>query len=120
MCILDSLRGSSVKIGTMQRRLAWPLRKDHTHKVIYIYIYITLSLYTYIYIHNYVYIYIYAYVYIYIYIHIEEELLYVFGCMCCMGFMSFICLCVSLYVFYVFRCMSFVVCLCVCFMGAWA
>ena len=41
----DSLRGSSVKIGTMQRRLAWPLRKDDTHKSrsvkkeIYIYIY---------------------------------------------------------------------------------
>ena len=30
--ILDSLRGSSVKIGTIQRRLAWPLRKDDTHK----------------------------------------------------------------------------------------
>ena len=29
---LDSLRGSSVKIGTMQRKLAWPLRKDDTHK----------------------------------------------------------------------------------------
>ena len=28
----DSLRGSSEKIGTMQRRLAWPLRKDDTHK----------------------------------------------------------------------------------------
>ena len=28
----DSLRGSSVNIGTMQRRLAWPLRKDDTHK----------------------------------------------------------------------------------------
>ena len=28
----DSLRGPSVKIGTMQRRLAWPLRKDDTHK----------------------------------------------------------------------------------------
>ena len=27
----DSLRGSSVKIGTMQRILAWPLRKDDTH-----------------------------------------------------------------------------------------
>ena len=27
----DSLRGSSVNIGTMQRRLAWPLRKDDTH-----------------------------------------------------------------------------------------
>ena len=24
--------GSSVKIGTIQRRLAWPLRKDDTHK----------------------------------------------------------------------------------------
>ena len=30
--IPDSLRGSSVKIGTIQRRLAWPLRKDDTHK----------------------------------------------------------------------------------------
>ena len=29
---LDSLRGSSVKVGTIQRRLAWPLRKDDTHK----------------------------------------------------------------------------------------
>ena len=28
---LDSLRGSSVKIGTIQRKLAWPLRKDDTH-----------------------------------------------------------------------------------------
>ena len=28
----DSLRGSSVRIGTIQRRLAWPLRKDDTHK----------------------------------------------------------------------------------------
>ena len=34
--LTDSLRGSSVKIGTTQRRLArglaWPLRKDDTHK----------------------------------------------------------------------------------------
>ena len=30
--IMDSLRGSSDKIGTTQRRLAWPLRKDDTHK----------------------------------------------------------------------------------------
>ena len=30
--LLDSLRGSSVEIGTIQRRLAWPLRKDDTHK----------------------------------------------------------------------------------------
>ena len=29
---MDSLRGSSVKIGTIQRILAWPLRKDDTHK----------------------------------------------------------------------------------------
>ena len=29
---LDSLRGSSVEIGTIQRRLAWPLRKDDAHK----------------------------------------------------------------------------------------
>ena len=32
LLLLDSLRGSSVKIGTIQRRLAWPLRKDDTHK----------------------------------------------------------------------------------------
>ena len=31
LALLDSLRGSSVKIGTIQRRLAWPLRKDDTH-----------------------------------------------------------------------------------------
>ena len=30
--IPDSLRGSSDKIGTIQRRLAWPLRRDDTHK----------------------------------------------------------------------------------------
>ena len=30
--IKDSLRGSSVKIGTIQRILALPLRKDDTHK----------------------------------------------------------------------------------------
>ena len=29
---VDSLRGTSVEIGTIQRRLAWPLRKDDTHK----------------------------------------------------------------------------------------
>ena len=29
---VDSIWGSSVKIGKMQRRLAWPLRKDDTHK----------------------------------------------------------------------------------------
>ena len=29
--LVDSFRGSSVKIGTIQRRLAWPLRKDDTH-----------------------------------------------------------------------------------------
>ena len=28
----EPLRGASVKIGTIQRRLAWPLRKDDTHK----------------------------------------------------------------------------------------
>ena len=33
-CPLDSFRGSSVKIGTIQRRLAWPLRKDDAHKSI--------------------------------------------------------------------------------------
>ena len=36
ICIIlpcsDSLRGSSVKIGAMQRRLAWPPRKDGTRK----------------------------------------------------------------------------------------
>ena len=30
--LTGSLRGSSVKFGTIQRRLAWPLRKDDTHK----------------------------------------------------------------------------------------
>jgi hypothetical protein len=30
--LLDPLRRSSVKIGTIQRRLAWPLRKDDTQK----------------------------------------------------------------------------------------
>ena len=29
---LEPLRRASVKIGTIQRRLAWPLRKDDTHK----------------------------------------------------------------------------------------
>ena len=29
---MDSFRGTSVKIGTIQKRLAWPLRKDDTHK----------------------------------------------------------------------------------------
>ena len=28
---MEALRGSSVKIGTIQRRLAWPLCKDDTH-----------------------------------------------------------------------------------------
>jgi len=28
---LNSLRGSSVKVGMIQRILAWPLRKDDTH-----------------------------------------------------------------------------------------
>ena len=28
---LDSLRGSSAKLETIQRRVAWPLRKDDTH-----------------------------------------------------------------------------------------
>ena len=31
--------GSSVKIGTIQRRLAWPLRKDDTHKSSSVYIF---------------------------------------------------------------------------------
>ena len=30
---VDSLRGSSVNIGTVQRVLAWPLRKDDTRKL---------------------------------------------------------------------------------------
>ena len=30
--LLDSLPRSSVNIGTIQRRLAWPLRKDDTHR----------------------------------------------------------------------------------------
>jgi len=32
LCLLDSLRGSSVKLGTIQRRLAWPLLKNDTHE----------------------------------------------------------------------------------------
>ena len=33
LCLnMDSLRRSSVKNGTIQIRLAWPLRKDDTHK----------------------------------------------------------------------------------------
>ena len=48
---LDSLRGSSVKIGTIQRILAWPLRKDDAHKSrsvnnIYIYIYVYTHMHT--------------------------------------------------------------------------
>ena len=31
ICSTDSLRESSVKIGTIHRRLAWPLRKDDIH-----------------------------------------------------------------------------------------
>ena len=31
--LMDSLRGSSVKVGTIQRRLAWPLRKDDPHEL---------------------------------------------------------------------------------------
>ena len=31
MIYREPLRGSSVKIGTIQRRLAWPLRKDDAH-----------------------------------------------------------------------------------------
>ena len=55
---LDSLRGSSVKIGTIQRRLAWPLRKEGFHIYIYIYIYIYIS-----YVHIYIYIYIHIHIY---------------------------------------------------------
>ena len=32
MHAVDSLRGCSVKLGTIQRTLAWPSRKDDTHK----------------------------------------------------------------------------------------
>ena len=96
---LDSLRGSSVKIGTIQRRLAWPLRKDDTHKsrsvnkcntilhhIIILYpispeegcIYYIIAYYTILYsiVSYYIitlYIYIYTYIiisYIYIYIYI--------------------------------------------------
>ena len=77
---MDSLRGSSVKIGTIQRRLAWPLRKDDTHKsrsvnnYIYIYIYVCTHMYVcmyvcILYIHIYIYIYIHIYIYIYIYMY---------------------------------------------------
>ena len=30
---MDSLRGASVKLGTIQRRLARALRKDDTHNI---------------------------------------------------------------------------------------
>ena len=51
MQLEDSLRGSSVKIAAMQRRLGRPLRKDDTHTsrsvyVIYIYIYMYTHTYT--------------------------------------------------------------------------
>ena len=63
---MDSFRGASVKIGKIQRRLAWPLRKDDTHKsrsantcltlITRIYIYIERErekhIYIYIYIHT--------------------------------------------------------------------
>ena len=35
-----SLRGSSVNVGTIQRRLAWPLRKDDTHTSRSLHIYV--------------------------------------------------------------------------------
>ena len=99
----DSLRGSSVRVGTMQRRLAWPLRKDDTHKSKSDDFYkslrvlakkikaeqgaaragillasfsarLSLSIYIYIYV-IYIYIYIerYTYMCIYIYIYRERE-----------------------------------------------
>ena len=37
--IYERCDGSSVKIGTIQRRLAWPLRKADTHKARHIYTY---------------------------------------------------------------------------------
>ena len=41
--LLDSLRRSSAKIGTIQRRLAWPLRKDDTHTNREVYLFFALS-----------------------------------------------------------------------------
>ena len=32
MTVIINITGTSDKIGTIQRRLAWPLRKDDTHK----------------------------------------------------------------------------------------
>ena len=58
----DSLRGSSVQVGTKQRRLAWPLRKDGTYTSRSVYIYM------YIYIYTHISIYLCVYIYIYIYI----------------------------------------------------
>ena len=80
----DSLRGSSVKIGTTQRILARPLRKDDTHESrsvnknthnnnIYIYIYICIYppyMYMCVYISLSLYIYIYIYIYICTHIYI--------------------------------------------------
>ena len=94
---LDSLRGSSVRIGTILRRLAWPLRKDDKHKSrLYhlslhagaptrlqprrrqdaaaaaagTYMYVCMYVYIYIYICICIYIYIYTHTCIHIYIYI--------------------------------------------------
>ena len=61
----DGLRGSSVKYGTIQGRLAWPLRKDDTHTSRSVN---NLCMYVYIYMYIHVYIYIYIYICIYTYI----------------------------------------------------
>ena len=80
----DSLRASSTKIGTIQRRLTWPLRKHDTHKsrsasrtffhalcliaAICLYVcHLLSSFYLYLCLHV-------MYMYIYIYIHISLSL----------------------------------------------
>ena len=67
----DSLRGSSAKLVTVQRRLAWPLRKDDKHTSRHVNNFDRFSLYRLIYIYillnkakwGYIYIYIYIYIY---------------------------------------------------------
>ena len=53
---VELLRESSVKIGTIQRRLAWPLRKDDTHKSRTYHFFLNLVLFIFIYYYFYYFI----------------------------------------------------------------
>ena len=80
---LDSLRGSSVNTGPIQRRLAWSLRKDDTHTHTsrsvnkwqhLLPCFIHLSIYPSIYplcVYIYIYIHMYTYTHMYISIHLR-------------------------------------------------